>query len=64
MTNPAFSETRNTAARAISTGCAMRPSGIARHLDDFLLAATIPGLGCVREPGRDRIDPDAVRGEL
>ena len=34
------------------------------HLDDFRLAAAMARLGCIREPGRDRIDPDAVGGEL
>src|SRR6267143_1386400 len=30
------------------------------HLDDFSLAAPIAWLGCVHEPGRDRVDPASV----
>jgi hypothetical protein len=30
--DPAFSDARNTAAWAISSGCAMRPSGIERAI--------------------------------
>ena len=36
----------------------------ARHLGNFHLAAAIARLGGIGEPGCDRIDPDAVRGEL
>ena len=34
------------------------------HLDDFRFAAAIARLSCIREPGRNCVDPDAVRGEL
>ena len=64
MTNPAFPDARNTAARAISSGWAMRASGIEHHLGDFRLAAAIARLGGVGKPRCDRIDPNSVGGEF